>query len=299
MSRRLSSSQFRNKLRQAQNKQRQAINEYNRLVRQRNQKIRTAVNQYNAKVRTYNNRVRANHSRLRLELSKLKRFPIQSSHMSIKTSVETVNRAYLRLDAASETHHYGSQYHEILDLSEREAANSASVLNALTGNHESVNPEDIGTTKLDAILSNIDTDLSARWQGALFSLNPINPDAARHFCTSAREVLTRILERFSPDHEVFESLPNCETKWDGSPNRRSRIEFLLLRSNNDKVPLVDFVEEDINDVLKLFQTFNDGTHGSAGRFSIDQLTMIKTRVEHAIEFLWRVIDSDFRSEASR
>lgn len=38
-----------------------------------------------------------------------------------------------------------------------------------------------------------------RWKGALFSLSPTNPDAAQHFCTSAREVLTSMLDIAAPD----------------------------------------------------------------------------------------------------
>ena len=59
-------------------------------------------------------------------------------------------------------------------------------------------------------LASFSMDLVSRWTGALFALNPTNPDAARHFCTSAREVLTSILDIAAPDSAVLEASPNCE-----------------------------------------------------------------------------------------
>ena len=46
-----------------------------------------------------------------------------------------------------------------------------------------------------------------------------------------------------------------------------------------------FVEADMNNVVDLFQVFNEGTHGSAGKFGLAQLRMIRKRVEDAIMFL--------------
>lgn len=48
---------------------------------------------------------------------------------------------------------------------------------------------------------------------------------------------------------------------------------------------MDFVDEDVKNVLSLFRVFNDGTHGSSGRFGIDKLMAIKTRVENGISYL--------------
>jgi hypothetical protein len=48
---------------------------------------------------------------------------------------------------------------------------------------------------------------------------------------------------------------------------------------------VDFVDENVKNILQLFRTFNDGTHGSAGRFSNEKLLAIKNRVEDGIIYL--------------
>ena len=302
MVRRVTPSQLRSQLRQAQAKRKQAIDKYNRAVRTHNQKVKSAVNrhnqavvQYNSKVRAHNSRVRANRNRLRQELAKLARAASRPSNRTFRTSFETVHRTYVRLESAAEMYQYGDQYNQVLDLSEREAANSAGVMNAMLGNPEpSGGADNVRSTTLDPILTLIGADLPDRWHGALFSLNPNNPDAARHFCTSAREILTRILDSRAPNLTVLAEMPDCEKMPEGPPTRRSKIRFFLHHGNMAKGPLEDFVEEDMKNVLQLFREFNDGTHGTAGRFSLDQLSAIKTRVEHAVEFLWSIIPEDLR-----
>ena len=41
-------------------------------------------------------------------------------------------------------------------------------------------------------------------------------------------------------------------------------------------------------MIALFDEFNSGTHGSAGRFGLDQLRALKIRVEDAIRFVYRI-----------
>ena len=303
MARRVTPSQLRSKLRQIQTKQKQAIDRHNREVRARNQKVKSAVakhnqvvNRYNSQIRAHNSRVRANRSRLLHELKKLARVVSKPSYTTLRTSVRTVHRTYFRLESAAETLRYGDQYNEILDLSEREAANSAGVMNAILGNPEQlVDCENIRSTTLDPILSLIGADLPDRWHGALFSLNPNNPDAARHFCTSAREILTRILDSRAPDRLVMAEMADCELTPNGSPTRRSKIRFFLQGKNMAERALEDFVEKDMENIVQLFREFNQGTHGTAGRFSLDQLSAIKKRVEDAISFLWSIIPTDLRN----
>lgn len=49
-----------------------------------------------------------------------------------------------------------------------------------------------------------------------------------------------------------------------------------------------FVDADMENLLELFETFNEGTHGAAGKFSFSQLQAIRKRVEDAIIFLDRL-----------
>ena len=45
------------------------------------------------------------------------------------------------------------------------------------------------------------------------------------------------------------------------------------------------MNEDVEDILGLFRVFNDGTHGAAGRFDLDELVAVKERAESGIRFL--------------
>ena len=52
--------------------------------------------------------------------------------------------------------------------------------------------------------------------------------------------------------------------------------------------LEEFVEKDLENVVQLFRLFNDGTHGSSGRFTQAQLLANRKRVEGAFTFLLNI-----------
>src|SRR5690606_32178579 len=100
------------------------------------------------------------------------------------------------------------QYEEsLVDFSERETANSIAVTNKLMDDSSESEFEEIDTKTITE-LKEISDDLDSRWQGAVYSLNPKNPDAARHFCTSAREIFIQILDIKAPDNDVMNLLPD-------------------------------------------------------------------------------------------
>lgn len=288
---RITPGELQRRMREAQRKQKQAIDKYNQAVRQHNQKVRQATNAYNQQVATRNARVRSNHQRLKNELARLSRQPTTTYLVTYRTSVHRVTTAYEHLE--SRAVHYDNRFNSLLDLSEREAANNVGVLNSLLGTEGEADhandADDIEHPDLLPELRSISEDLVARWQGAVFSLNPKNPDAARHFCTSAREIITSVLEIKAPDADVFSALPACDLTDQGKPTRRAKIRFFLSRKGMQDQALEEFVEHDMQNVVDLFKVFNDGTHGSAGTFSLGHLATIRKRVEDAIFFLARVI----------
>ncbi|MFT3952286.1 MAG: hypothetical protein QM689_10160 [Oscillospiraceae bacterium] len=99
------------------------------------------------------------------------------------------------------------QQEYIYNLIEQEHANNLTTANAILDNKE---PELF--SEQDFVIGNqlalISDDLDAWWKGAVFSLNPVNPDATRHFCTSAREIFTEVIEITAPDSAVFSDNPN-------------------------------------------------------------------------------------------
>ncbi|MYC63794.1 MAG: hypothetical protein F4X16_13360 [Caldilineaceae bacterium SB0661_bin_34] len=290
MARRINVSRLRNQLRQADNQRRRAvqkvnseIRKYNNQARAHNARVNTAINTYNRQVRQYNARVRANQSRLQSAFQHL-------SRQTVTVRYTIVYRSTLELAAAYETLNTSNADPFLSDLAERETANSAQVLNSLL--EENDDPSGITTDSTDSkithVLATISPDLNNRWDGALFALDPNNPDAARHFCASSREIITAILDIEAPNADVIQLLPNCQLTPQGMPTRRSKMKFLLCRQGSAHETLEEFADANISDVVNLFQVLNTGTHGAAGAYSTTQLTAIKDRVEGAIEFICAV-----------
>jgi hypothetical protein len=292
-------------IRKAEREQRQAVNRYNQEARRYNAELKRAEREYNRDVDKYNAavrqqkresdaynrtamapnaRVRQDRKRLITELKRLERQASTAQYVPVQASVRVLNEAYQRVDVASES--WSGSGVALADLAETETANSAAAANALLGDEADLRGEE---TVITDELRVISAELDKRWQGALFSLDSRNPDAARHFCTSSREILTRVIDLEAPDDVVLEALPDCETLDDGRPIRRAKIGYLLSKSGADHQSLRDFVETDVDDVMKLFGVFNDATHGDAGVLDLNALRALKQRVEGAIKFLSAIV----------
>lgn len=287
MARRVSRSQLQSQLRQAQARRRQAINKHNSDVR----KFNRAVADHN---RRANARVRANRARLRRELQRLSRTPVNTTirYSVYRRSVITLHESFQQMEATAEAGTWTGD-DALFEMSEGEAANSVAVLNALVAEAPHATPaaheiSELQNTTIGDELAQVDADLDQRWRGALFALSPSNPDAGRHFCTSAREMLDKMLMQAAPDYDVFAADPNAARTQQGSPTRRSRVEFCLSRSGRFDDSLAAFVDADLEDVITLFEEFNHGTQGRSGRFDLAQLQAIKLRVEDAVRFVARI-----------
>lgn len=309
MVRRMTPAQFNAEMRRLNAAQKRAIDSYNAKVRQENARRKRAADALKADVRRveahnrrveahnkrvvadYNRRVRANQERLRREIAKLKAV-VNAPTTAYHTSVLTLTESFDRLQREAESDGWtGSE--ELFDLSESETANSVGTLNSLLAEPPDGRATDeevaiLRTTSITNELSTFSPDLDARWRGALFALHPDNPDASRHFCTSAREMLSTFLETVAPDSEVLAADPNCQLTQKGSVTRRSRVRHCLIRQGTHNVELETFVEDDLDNVVTLFDEFNSGTHGHAGRFDLAALAAIKERVEGAIQFVARI-----------
>lgn len=291
MVRRISSSQFRSKLRQIENKQKQAIRNYNNAATKYNRNVKATVNKYNQAVRQHNTNVRRNRSNIQNELNKLRssrafrsQYFVQyrASSLAMHNSYNTVVGISDSLEGLS------PQQERIYELVEQEHANNLFTANVLLSDEE---PELETITEQDSFiggqLATICIDLSNRWKGAVFSLNPNNPDATRHFCTSAREIFAEIIEMKAPDCEVFKLKPSCDKTEKGNATRREKISFLLRTKGIDS-SVEEFVDNDISNILDLFRTLSAGTHGEAGKYNITKLKVIKKRVEDGINFLCNI-----------
>ena len=277
--------------RQAQSKQRQAIQKFNSEIRRYNDKVRQynaarkrAIDAYNREVRTYNTRVRANRTRLQSALQRLDHQTTTVRYTSLYKSVSMLSTAYQRLDFAGANPF-------LSDLAEQETANSANVLNNLLDDSvdSQISDEDLRNTLIANELAYISPDLDRRWRGAIYALNSENPDAARHFCSSTREIITEIIETKAPNAAVFARFPNCQTTKERNPTRREKIRYCLDLSGRANDVLENFIEANIDNVITLFDELNSGAHGRAGKFSPQQLGSIKIRVEDAIRFMCEIV----------
>jgi len=93
----------------------------------------------------------------------------------------------------------------------------------------------------------------------------------------------------APDQAVLTAMPNVQLTEHNQVPRREKIRFCLSQKGQQDPRLLNFVDDDINNVMDLFGEFNAAAHGEAGRYGLGQLGTIKTRVEGAIQFLHRIV----------
>lgn len=247
---------------------------HNREVRQDNQRRKTAIAKYNQSVRTHNAQVERDRQRRLAAL----RAQGPTNYTAIRNSSVALGDYYDRLEAGN------SADEKILAAAQVESGNSAEVAYALSAGNAADTEAEQDTGVLD-YLADLSQDLCDRWSGAMFALNPANTDAARHFCTSVREIFTEILTRWAEDDDVVSSDPQCERTEKGTPTRRAKIRYLLKLKGADSPEMLGFVDKDIDDILQLFPVFNKATHGEAGTHSFASLRALKKRVEGGIMFL--------------
>ena len=205
--------------------------------------------------------------------------------LNVRVSVQTLHKSYVRLEQHADSADLGLRYNYMVDLSEREMANSVAVANVLEGEQLTEELDGLEDAVLTGELQKISTDLDQRWQGAVFSLHPSNPDSSRHFCASSREIIDGILRIKAPDSDVFQWSPNCKRTGKGTPTRRAKIRYMLHLKDLLDDPLEDFIQEDLEEIVGLFPSLNKGTHGDAGAFNAQQLRAIRKRVGDGILFL--------------
>lgn len=282
MARHINTSQLKSKLRQIEQKQRKAINDYNSAVRKYNANVKKAVDNYNRFVRQYNSNVRKNRQIINRELNKLN----ATSSTSYGVTIRTMQTHYAAVNSIySEGIAVTPEQSRILDLIEQENANGIITANAVENDQYPV--EDTEDEEIGNKLRVVSEDLDNRWKGAVYALNPMNPDAARHFCTSAREIFTEFIEIKAPDTDVFAYNPGCAKTERGNATRKEKIKYMMRNKQLDDT-VIDFANADIDNILELFHVLNDGTHGAAGRYEFKKLQQVKKRVEQGINFLCEI-----------
>ena len=274
-----SASHFKSQIRQAQRKaERQLKNELNQASR----KIERDINR---EIHNYNSKMQHNRQIVLRELKKLQTHSTMTIRSSYTISLDAMQKHYVTIGNVYQNESLTPQQEYILNLIEQEQANGLITANVVENNDfPAENTDDI---EIGAKLQHVSDDLNNRWKGAVFAINPQNPDAARHFCTSAREIFTEFIELKAPDDAVFQYNPNCQKTNQGNATRREKIKYMMRNSNMDD-SVISFAESDITNILELFHVLSDGTHGPAGRYSYQNLLQVKKRVEQGIYFLCEI-----------
>lgn len=291
MARHINTSQLKSKLRQAERKTQQAINQYNNAVRKYNTEARKlnrelnqAISNYNSAVRKHNSQVQHNRQVINREIAKLK--SSSTTRVQYSSSVTAMHNSYGRvINFYDDGVEINPEQEHILDLVEQEQANSLIATNRLFEDQAEQQVEvEIEDIAISDKLAMVSVDLMNRWKGAVYALNPNNPDAARHFCTSAREIFTEFIELKAPDMAVFQFNPNAAKTDRGNATRKEKIKYMMHWKHLDE-SVTDFADADITNILELFHVLSDGTHGPAGKYEFSTLVQVKRRVEQGINFL--------------
>ena len=275
MAKSFSMSRFKSQVRQAQQKAEREMK------REMTKATRKFENEMNRELRKYNSKIRHNQQIITRELNKLRSYStVQSTYTA---SLGIMHQRYAVVGSTYQDSFVTPEQEYILDLVEQEHANSLITANAVE--NDSFSEDNTADIEIGNKLQVVSEDLNNRWRGAVFALNPQNPDAARHFCTSAREIFTEFIELRAPDDKVIEHDPSCErTPQNKTPTRRTKIKYMMRNIDIDD-SVIDFAEADISNILELFHVLSDGTHGAAGRYEFQKLVQVKKRVEQSINFL--------------
>ena len=282
MVKRMNISQLNSKMRQIQNKTNQQLK---RIQRDTERQIKRETTKM---INDYKKNIRKNYQKLQKELNRFN----NSQHMTTKytISVRNLNSSYEKVNATYNQLNSTTKEKEIFNYIEQENVNNLTVANMLISSEAE---EDIDTELQDNVigdqLKKLSDDLNNRWLGAIFALNPHNPDATRHFCTSTREIFTEIFDKYAKDKEVFSIFPDCDKTDRGNATRKSKIKYFLYKKGIDIKNADEFIDNDIDNILELYHILSNGTRGEAGRYSISQLKAIKKRVEDGINFLCSIV----------
>jgi len=268
------------------NKEVKRVNDHNKKVYYQRKK---AIQQYNRDVDRFNADQKRRHQNYNNAVRKFSSTPrstiIEYSTVEISQSSLDLSNSYTALLNDSLVNPNQANNELIVDWPERETANSLDLTNALNGHYiDNASLDFLGKSEIERSLDSLSEELGNRWKGAIFSLNHNNPDASRHFCSSVREILIKVIEIKAPDQEVFRVYPDCPVHAN-RPNRRTKLKYILEKSSIVIPSLLDFVEKDVDDVLGLFVELNSGTHGKAGKFNANQLIQLKKRVEDSINYM--------------
>ena len=137
------------------------------------------------------------------------------------------------------------------------------------------------------LLEAVDPDLAKLYTGARAALRGTNPDRARHFLSSLRELWSHLLRQIAPDKQVLEWIPKDGKKllYKGKPTREARILYLCRNLNNG--PLSDFIKTDTHAFIELYNVFNR-IHKLNPKLSDQELRALQLRTDSWLTYTLQI-----------
>ena len=226
---------------------RSQINKIQREAKRAENQFKQSFNNYNRAVRHYNTNIRNARNKIQRELNRMQSTYTIKTNYSISTRV--VHDLYMKVNNSYNNVNIDEN---IFNDIENEDANNLELGNVVLNNYE-VEHSDINLdeSNISEKLIKISTDLENRWKGALFSLNPNNPEAARHFCTSTREILKVLIDDGIKDKEVITTNPECERTNNGTPTRKEKIKYAMNKKGISNELIIEFTNNNIENTVSL------------------------------------------------
>lgn len=161
--------------------------------------------------------------------------------------------------------------------------NNARLLETISVEPELYEIEEESVDDLEELLALIDPELIRLLRGARKAFASNNPDRVRHTITSFRELLTHVLQRLAPDHEVKNWSTSDDDFQEGRPTRRARLMY-ICRSINCP-PFSKYVQKDVEMMVEVAELLQRGTHQVTIPYTEKQLLALKVTLENGIHYL--------------
>ena len=138
-----------------------------------------------------------------------------------------------------------------------------------------------------SLLKGVDPALARPYEGARDVLYGTNPDRARHFLSSQRELWNHLLRIIAPDEQVQEWIPKDgkDLLHEGKPTRKARILYLCRDLNHDS--LTEFVVRDTHALVTLVNLFNR-VHQLEPKLSDQQLRALQLRSDSWLTYILQI-----------
>jgi hypothetical protein len=144
--------------------------------------------------------------------------------------------------------------------------------------------------RLQLLLLELDPDLVNLWQGAKEAINSDNPDNARHFNVSLRELFTHVLHKLAPDKEIKSWSANPDDFKDGRPTRDARLRYIYREVDDDSFGIL--IKKSISFSKELMDFLNRSTHKPRINMRDMQFRVIMINIELLISQLIEVSRSN-------